>query len=152
MYNWLFSKGIGWTMLIFLVYKLPFPHVNPIVLTNCMSISYHVVHILYVVCSFSRWVRSDRNYMWGWHLAYCDNPIFCKLQKKYKCQVCIKDQYTKNDKWDSSWTCYSNFQVQFWSEAWEHHKHWFYHDNLSHCVGGLHENLLLFNRKFQLHD
>jgi len=37
---------IGWTMLISFIYVCPFPHVNPIVSTICMSIGYHVVHII----------------------------------------------------------------------------------------------------------
>ncbi len=36
--------------------------------------------------------------------------------------------------------CYSSFWVQYHSESLKHHKHWFWLDDLNHCVSGTMEN------------
>jgi hypothetical protein len=46
-----------------------------------------------------------------WHMDRCpliSNVMFC-IAKKYRCQVRIQNQYTKNDNWDSNSILFSFF-------------------------------------------
>jgi hypothetical protein len=47
--------------------------------------------------------------------------------------------------------CYFGFWAQFQYGAFEHHKHWFYLDDLSYYVGGIHESMLLLGYMSRLY-
>ncbi len=73
-----------------------------------------------------------------WHIDQCppSYTIHCyKLQENTnaKCATNIK---TRKMTSGIPTPCYFNFWVQFQNGVLTHHKHWFYHDNLSYCVGG----------------